>query len=122
MKYVTPSLCVTLAAMLGTPDAAAHASHYTCQVQGQAFVLSERDFDSMKAGPSEAGMSRRQFAALGRHSEQRDRVCLTRLLVRALEAGTVKCADMTGRFGDYGSGYMSNAETDRLAAFQKTCP
>jgi hypothetical protein len=107
--------------MLGAPVAGAHAA-YTCRVQGLSFVLSDRDFDLMRAGPSEAGMTRRQFVALGRHSDQRNRICLTRLLVRELEAGKIRCADMTGRFGDYGSGYMSNAETDRLAAFQKTCP
>lgn len=102
--------------------AAAHSSRYSCQIQGQSFVLSDKDFDAMKAGPSEKGVTRRQFTSLAPHSDVRDRICLTRLLVRALEAGTVKCADMTGKFGDYGSSYMSDAETDRLALFQKKCP
>jgi hypothetical protein len=122
MKLVAFSVAAAAFAAVGTLHADAHTSHYSCEIQGQSFVLSDKDFDAMKAGPSEKGVTRRQFASLPQHSDERARICLTRLLVRALEAATVKCADMTGKFGDYGSGYMSDAETDRLALFQKRCP
>jgi hypothetical protein len=122
MKVIALSIAVAVFATVGTLPIEAHASRYACLVQGQSFVLSDPDFDAMKAGPSEKGVTRHQFASLPRKSDQRARICLTRLLVRALEAGTVKCSDMTGKFGDYGSGYMSDAETDRLALFQKKCP
>ena len=122
MKTIALSIAIAAFATIGTLKADAHASRYSCQVQGQSFVLSDKDFDAMKAGPSEKGVTRHQFASLPQHSDEHARICLTRLLVRALEAGTVKCADMTGKFGDYGSGYMSDAETDRLALFQKKCP
>ncbi len=112
--------CAVVAFMLAVP-AEAHASRYDCKVRGHSFDLSDRDFDAMKKGPSEAGVTRKQFAALPNPSDQRNRVCLTRLLVRELDASTVKCADMTGRFGDYGSGYMSDTESDKLALFQKKC-
>jgi hypothetical protein len=122
MKVIFAAACAALAIAACVASAGAHASRYSCEVQKKTFTLSDADFDAMKKGPSEAGVTRKQFAALGPHSDRRGTICLTRLLVRELEAGTVKCADMTGRFGEYGSGYMSDAETDRLAAFQKKCP
>jgi len=121
MKVFLAPACAALAIAACVASAAAPASHANCRVWNETFVLSDADFDAMKKGPSEAGVTRKQFAALGPHSDQRDTICLTRLLVRELEAGTVKCGDLTGRFGEYGSGYMNDAETDRLAAFQKTC-
>ena len=122
MKIIALYITVSFVAVSGMAQADAHASRYSCTVQSESFVLSHKDFDAMKAGPSEKGVTRRQFADLSRKSDERARICLTRLLVRALEAGTVKCTDMTGKFGDYGSGYMSDAESDKLAMFQKTCP
>jgi|SRR5437867_11979258 hypothetical protein len=110
------AVAIATAVQVSAAIVRAQDNKFTCQVQGDSFVLDDTDFAAMAS----AGITREKFAGLAPSSQMRVSICDSRKVWRLIQVGKADACALD-RYSNYAAKYFGPSERQAaMAAVAKT--